>query len=46
MFTFPGLNIDASNMEDLKIQGFEQTLIQEGGGLEVWVTALYVELHS
>ena len=33
------LNIDASYMENLKIQPFEQTLIQEGGGLESWLTA-------
>jgi len=31
-------NIYASNMENLKIQPFEQTLIQEGGCLEVWQT--------
>jgi hypothetical protein len=31
-------NIDASHMENLKIQPFHQTLIQEGGGLEVWLT--------
>ena len=28
-------NIHASNMENLNIQGFEQTLIQEDGDLEV-----------
>jgi hypothetical protein len=28
-------NIYASRMENLKIQGFKQTLIHEGGGLEV-----------
>ena len=32
-------NIDASHMENLKIRPFEQTLIQEGGGLEVWLPA-------
>ena len=26
-------------MENLKIQGFEQTLIQKGGGLEAWLPA-------
>jgi hypothetical protein len=31
--------ITAYNMENLKIQPFEQTLIQEGGWLEVWLTA-------
>ena len=37
------LNIYASNMENLKIQGFEQTLIHEGGGLEVGLPARYME---
>jgi len=31
--------MDASNMENRKIQGFEQTSMQEGGGLEVWLPA-------
>jgi hypothetical protein len=30
---------DASHMENLNIQPFNQTLIQEGGGLEVGMTA-------
>ena len=35
-------NIYASYMENLKIQGFEQTSLQEGGGLEEWVPARYM----
>jgi hypothetical protein len=31
--------ITACNMENLKIQGFEQTLIHEGGGLGAWLPA-------
>ena len=31
----------ASRMENLKIQPFEQTLMQEGGGLEVGLPARY-----
>jgi hypothetical protein len=34
--------IAASNLENLKIQPLEQTLMQEGGGLEVGLTARYV----
>jgi hypothetical protein len=29
--------LPASHMENLKIQGLEQTLMHEGGGLEVWL---------
>jgi hypothetical protein len=29
--------ISACNMENLKIQPFDQTSIQEGGGLEAWM---------
>jgi hypothetical protein len=31
-------------MENLEIQPFEQTLIQEGGGLEVWLPARSVHI--
>jgi len=38
MFTFPRFNIDASTMENLRLQGFEQILLQQGGALEGCVT--------
>jgi hypothetical protein len=40
MCSSSGFNISASNMENLKIQPFEQTLIPEGGGLEVGLSCL------
>ena len=43
----PDFSLSASNIKNLKIQGFEQTLIQEGGGLEVWRThTLYFDSNN